>query len=51
MAPEIAIVTGAASGIGKHFAGVLVDSGDAYRLALADINEAGFPDACTWRQG
>ncbi len=41
MAPKIAIVTGAASGIGKHFAGVLAGSGDAYRLALADINEAG----------
>ena len=45
MAPKIAIVTGAASGIGKHFAGVLVGSGDAYRLALADINEAGLRDA------
>jgi len=39
--PRVAIVTGAASGIGKHWAGVLAARGDEYRLALADVNAAG----------
>jgi 3-oxoacyl-[acyl-carrier protein] reductase len=39
----VAIVTGAASGIGKHWAGVLRDHG--FRLALADINEDGLRSA------
>ena len=43
--PKVAILTGAASGIGKHFAGVLAASGDSYRLALADIDEAGLRQA------
>ncbi len=43
--PKVAILTGAASGIGKHFAGVLAAQGDAYRLALADIDEAGLRQA------
>jgi 3-oxoacyl-[acyl-carrier protein] reductase len=39
--PRVAIVTGAASGIGRHWAGVLAAMGDEYRLALADVNAAG----------
>lgn len=39
--PRVAIVTGAASGIGRHWAGVLAAQGDHYRLMLTDINEAG----------
>ena len=39
--PRVAIVTGAASGIGKHWAGVLAARPAQYRLALADVNEAG----------
>jgi NAD(P)-dependent dehydrogenase (short-subunit alcohol dehydrogenase family) len=41
MAPRVAIVTGAASGIGRHWAGVLAARADDYRLALVDVNEAG----------
>ncbi|MEZ4767745.1 MAG: SDR family oxidoreductase [Caldilineales bacterium] len=37
--PLVAVVTGAASGIGRHWAGVLAARG--WRLALADINETG----------
>ena len=36
---DVVIITGAASGIGKHFASVLSQQG--YRLVLCDINEAG----------
>lgn len=43
--PKVAILTGAASGIGRHFGGVLAAQGDAYRLALADIDEAGLRQA------
>jgi 3-oxoacyl-[acyl-carrier protein] reductase len=43
--PQVAIITGAASGIGKHFASVLATPGDAWRLALADIDEAGLRTA------
>jgi 3-oxoacyl-[acyl-carrier protein] reductase len=43
--PKVAIITGAASGIGKHFAGVLAAAGDSYRLALADIDDAGLRQA------
>lgn len=46
MTPRIAIVTGAASGIGRHWAGVLAADED-YRLALADVNEAGLRAAFT----
>lgn len=38
---QVVIVTGAASGIGKHWATVLLNQGDAYRLILADANETG----------
>jgi NAD(P)-dependent dehydrogenase (short-subunit alcohol dehydrogenase family) len=37
---RVAIVTGAASGIGRHWAGALARDGE-YRLVLADANEAG----------
>lgn len=40
-APEVAVVTGAASGIGRHWAGALRARSDAYRLVLADVNEEG----------
>jgi 3-oxoacyl-[acyl-carrier protein] reductase len=40
LAPKVAIVTGAASGIGRHWAGVLASRGDEYRLALADVDVA-----------
>jgi 3-oxoacyl-[acyl-carrier protein] reductase len=39
--PRVAIVTGAASGIGRHWATVLAARGDEYRLALVDVNAAG----------
>ncbi len=44
---KTAIITGAASGIGKHWASVLLNRGDAYRLVLADINEDGLRAAFT----
>jgi 3-oxoacyl-[acyl-carrier protein] reductase len=44
--PRVAIITGAASGIGKHWAGVLAVRDD-FRLALADIDEAGLAAAFT----
>ncbi|MCL4488249.1 MAG: SDR family oxidoreductase [Chloroflexi bacterium] len=40
MTAQTAIITGAASGIGKHWASVLLKRGE-FRLVLADINEAG----------
>jgi 3-oxoacyl-[acyl-carrier protein] reductase len=43
---KVALITGAASGIGKHWAGVLAARGD-FRLALADIDEAGLAAAFT----
>lgn len=39
--PRVAIVTGAASGIGRHWAGVLAARGEEYRLALGDVDAAG----------
>lgn len=44
--PKVAILTGAASGIGKHLAGVLASRRD-FLLALADIDEAGLRAAFT----
>jgi 3-oxoacyl-[acyl-carrier protein] reductase len=38
MSPAVALITGAASGIGRHFAGVLAGRGDEFRLVLADID-------------
>lgn len=43
---QTAIITGAASGIGKHWASVLAQR-NAYRLALCDINEEGLRAAFT----
>lgn len=44
MAVQTAIITGAASGIGKHWAEVLSRIG-GYQLTLADSNEAGLREA------
>jgi 3-oxoacyl-[acyl-carrier protein] reductase len=44
--PLVAVVTGAASGIGRHWAGVLAMRDD-FRFALADIDEAGLAAAFT----
>jgi 3-oxoacyl-[acyl-carrier protein] reductase len=41
---QVAIVTGAASGIGRHWAGVLARRPE-FRLALADVNGAGLASA------
>lgn len=38
---KVAIVTGAASGIGRHWAGVLAARSDEYALALVDVDEEG----------
>jgi 3-oxoacyl-[acyl-carrier protein] reductase len=43
---HVAIITGAASGIGRHWAGVLA-ARDDFALALADIDEAGLAAAFT----
>lgn len=42
--PRVAIVTGAASGIGRHWAGVLAGRG-GHCLVLADVNAAGLRGA------
>ncbi len=38
---QTAIITGAASGVGKHWANALLNRGDEYHLVLADVNEDG----------
>ena len=43
---KTAIITGAASGIGKHWANALLKQG-GYQLVLADVNEQGLRDAFT----
>ena len=43
---KTAIITGAASGIGKHWAATLLKQG-GYQLVLADINEQGLREAFT----
>lgn len=45
-ASKVAIITGAASGIGRHWAGALAARGD-FSLALADIDAAGLAAAFT----
>ncbi|MFC1996105.1 SDR family oxidoreductase [Chloroflexota bacterium] len=47
MAVKTAIITGAASGIGKHWASVLLNKKGEYQLVLTDINEAGLRAAFT----
>ncbi len=47
MAFKTAIITGAASGIGKHWANTLLKHGDEYRLVLADVNEQGLREVFT----
>jgi 3-oxoacyl-[acyl-carrier protein] reductase len=44
---KTAIITGAASGIGRHWANTLLKQGDKYRLVLADVNEKGLREAFT----
>lgn len=46
LSPHVAIITGAASGIGRHWAGVLAGRDD-FALALVDIDEAGLHAAFT----
>jgi len=48
---KTAIITGAASGIGKHWASVLLERRDEYRLVLADINKKGLQEAFTPSNG
>jgi 3-oxoacyl-[acyl-carrier protein] reductase len=48
---KVAIVTGAASGIGRHWARVLAARPDEFRLVLADANEAGLRAAFEPREG
>jgi 3-oxoacyl-[acyl-carrier protein] reductase len=45
MRDEVAIVTGAASGIGRHFAGELLQRG--YRLMLTDVNAEALTESFT----
>lgn len=47
MTDKIAVITGAASGIGKHWATTLLNLG-GYRLVLADINGNGLRTAFTF---
>lgn len=46
MTDKSVVITGAASGIGKHWAATLLEHG-GYRLVLADINEDGLHKAFT----
>lgn len=46
MPPITAVITGAASGIGKHWADTLLLQG-GYQLVLADVNEKGLREAFT----
>ncbi len=47
MPSKVVIITGAASGIGKHWAETLLKQGGEYCLVLADVNEKGLHDAFT----
>jgi 3-oxoacyl-[acyl-carrier protein] reductase len=49
--PKVAIVTGAASGIGRHWGSVLAARPDEFRLVLADANEEGLHAAFETREG
>jgi NAD(P)-dependent dehydrogenase (short-subunit alcohol dehydrogenase family) len=48
---KVAIVTGAASGIGRHWAGVLAGRPEQYRLMLVDANEDALRDSFVPRDG
>lgn len=43
--PAVALITGAASGIGRHWAAVLARQPSRYRLVLTDVNAAGLREA------
>ena len=45
MTTKTAIITGAASGIGKHWAKILLNKAGEYQLVLADIDETGLRSA------
>lgn len=47
MTIKTAIITGAASGIGKHWAKTLAKKADEYQLVLADIDQTGLWEAFT----
>ncbi len=47
MIPKTIIITGAASGIGRHWANVLLGRIGEYRLMLTDVNEPGLRAAFT----
>lgn len=47
MTLKTAIITGAASGIGKHWANVLLKRSDEYQLVLADVNVKGLQEMFT----
>jgi 3-oxoacyl-[acyl-carrier protein] reductase len=50
-AHQVAIVTGAASGIGRHWGGVLAARSSEFRVILADANEEGLRAAFAPRDG
>jgi 3-oxoacyl-[acyl-carrier protein] reductase len=45
MSATVALITGAASGIARHFAGALAKRPDEFSLVLADIDEGGMASA------
>lgn len=47
MTPKTVLITGAASGIGRHWANALLDRSSEYRLVLTDVNDAGLRTAFT----
>lgn len=47
MSDDVAIITGAGSGIGRHFAGELRRRNPQMRLVLADVNEQALAEAFT----
>ncbi|MCS7055614.1 MAG: SDR family oxidoreductase [Thermoflexales bacterium] len=47
MTDRVVLLTGAASGIGRHMAAALAAHGSGYCLALADVDEAGLAAAFT----
>ncbi|RMG89109.1 MAG: SDR family oxidoreductase [Chloroflexi bacterium] len=51
MSPKVVLITGAASGIGRHWASVLLARGDKYRLVLTDVDEAGLRAAFSAGEG